>query len=157
MSECDRLQHVSDIEATSDPGLLLHVKTCKDCRVQLNMNDQLRDLTLQMPRPGLSPEFNRRLRTRLASEKRRKYENRRRLFLLQAYWVVAATASITVLAQVHWPSTPLPALTVYVLGSVFVTVFVGPVLLLLRQSSGLAGLLACVFTGELNNHRRWTL
>jgi hypothetical protein len=103
-----------------------------------------------MPRSRLSPGFNCRLRTTLAVEKQKQHENRWRLFLLQAYWVVAAAASMTVLAQVRWPSTP-PAPAVYVLGSVLVTVLVAPVLLLLRERSGLAGLLTCVFTGELND------
>jgi hypothetical protein len=150
VSECDRLRHLSDTEAMSDPGLLLHAETCPDCRTQLSMDGRLRDLTPGMPRSELSPGFNGRLRTMLATEKEKQHEKRRRLLLLQTYWVIAATASIIVLTQVHWPSSP-PAPSVYVLGSVLVTAFVGPVLLLLRRSSGLAGFLSCVFAGELND------
>ncbi len=149
MSKCDRLRHLSDIEATSDPDLLRHAKTCPDCRLQRRINGRLRDLMQRMPRAGLSPAFNYRLRTTLAVEKQKQQENRWRLFLLQAYWVVAAAVSIIVLTQVRWPSMP-PAPSVYVLGSVLMTVVVIPVLLLMRQRSKLAGFLSCIFTGELN-------
>lgn len=150
MSKCYRLRTLSDIEATTGPDLLRHAETCQDCRLQLMMNGRLRDLMQRMPRARLSPKFNYRLRSTLAVEKQKQQENRRRLFLLQAYWAAAVAVSMIVLTQVRWPSMP-PAFSVYVLGSVLMTSLVVPVLLLLHRRSNVAGFLSCIFTGELDS------
>lgn len=86
----------------------------------------------------------------LAFEKKKKNENQRRARLLQAYWVVAAAASLAVLTQVRWPSAPsAPAIWVFI--SVLASMLIAPVLLLMRQRSNLEGLVNCVFAGELND------
>ena len=149
MPECDRMLRLSDIDAESDPDLLLHADSCPDCRLQLGMDGRLRDLMGRMPRARLTPAFNHELRTTLAVEKQKQGERRRRLLLLQAYWVVAAAASMAVLTQVRWPSVPSAPL-LYAFGSVLMTVLAVPALLSLRRRSSLAGFLSCVFTGRLN-------
>jgi hypothetical protein len=59
----------------------------------------LRQALRGVPEPRLSPFFDRRLETRLAGERRRKRQRRRWRRVLQAYWLLAASASGVIVLQ----------------------------------------------------------
>jgi hypothetical protein len=108
-----------------------------DCPGQRKIDSDLRILSRASVRPGLSLQFNHRLRARLAAEKQNQRESRRRLLVMQIYWLVATVASVAVVLLIRWPDTLPPAPAVYAVGALLIAILICPLLLLLHHRIGL--------------------
>lgn len=120
---------------------------------QRQVHVALRGMARGLVRPRLSPGFHRELRSRLAAERLRRRRARRCRLIMQIYWAVAATASLALLAPIRWPVELPPASEVYLLGLLFVTALLVPLLLVLRRKVGVGSLVATAVSGELPRWR----
>lgn len=121
MRECVELREwLIEGGAFDDARFRRHAAACPDCREQLETERELRDLFRGAARPAPSLHFDRALRQRLRAERRRLNRRRWRLFVMQGYWAAASSASLLVVARIHWPSelpsTPVAWLFASVLG-----------------------------------------
>ncbi|MEW6364155.1 MAG: hypothetical protein AB1714_05905 [Acidobacteriota bacterium] len=118
-----------------------------DCSEQREIDSELCILSRASVQPRLSLQFSHRLRARLALEKQSQRRSRRRLLVMQIYWLVAAVASIAVVLLIRWPHTLPPATSVYLVGALLMAILISPLLLLLHHRIGLMQLVistACV-------------
>ena len=74
-----------------------HGLSCEDCRMQLEIEEVLRLDLGTMPKPGLSPGFERRLWVTLQTQQRMTTVSRLKRFILWSYWVTALTCSCLIL------------------------------------------------------------
>lgn len=107
-----------------------------------SIDQELRRFGAGLGRPTLSPEFGRLLHRRLAQEKQLQRTARRRLRLMQAYWLIASAVSLLILRS-WWGSGQSLSLAEVVTVGVGLALLALPVAMLLR---GLRiGLLDLVF------------
>jgi hypothetical protein len=81
---------------------------CDSCVDQVRIDGLLRDHFQELAAPALTPGFSRKLRTRLAAERRKERVKRRWKHLLQTYWLFAALASAIIIARLPDPLGWLP-------------------------------------------------
>ncbi len=116
------------------------------------MDSELRRLSRGLVRPGLSLGFMRALRTRLAIEKHDRRESKRRLLIMQIYWILAAVASIAVLLLVRWPDTLPPVPAAYIACVLLFAILISPLLMLLHHRFSLQELVTSTLSVNLAPH-----
>lgn len=143
MSECDRFREMTfGRDHADDVRLRRHAAGCSDCREQSEADREIRRLFEGIAQSGPSLHFNRALRQRLRAERQRQRGERWRLFVMQAYWVAASAACVSITPFVRWPSEVPPAPTQYLLGMVLGMTLLTPLVLFLTLRIGPLGLIA---------------
>lgn len=70
-----------------------HLAGCEACRELMDLERTLRQTFSPAPARELSEDFNRRLETKLAAQRRRRRSSRVKRLALQGYWAAALVAS----------------------------------------------------------------
>jgi anti-sigma factor RsiW len=105
-----------------------HLETCTDCAAERQIHDELVGAFRGIARPALGPQFHPQLMARVAEERLRKKNVRRRLAVLRVYWLAASVVCVAVLANLTW-SSPAAVTQTPVLFAI--AAFVVPIALLL--------------------------
>jgi hypothetical protein len=142
--ECGKFEELSNgPQPESAARLEHHLRECPQCRAQLRADRQLRGFAGRLNRPALSPHFGRNLQARLKSEAQSRRKLRRRLRIMQAYWLAAALASLLSVLACKWPTDAhlLASTVAFVVGMSLLVLPVATLSGCLR-----AGLLDLIFT-----------
>jgi anti-sigma factor RsiW len=137
MSDCNLFsERTIGVDTIDDDALDAHAAGCPSCRRQLIAHRELRHAFQGLAQPSLSPHFDRELRRRLETERKRDRAHRWRLLLMQGYWMAASVACLCILWLTRWPAETPSALAVGALGMIFAMVLVTLVLLLRSLRTG---------------------
>jgi len=132
MSECNELRELAfNRDPTDDARVWRHAARCPHCREQSEVDRELRQLFQGITAPVPSLDFNRKLRQRLRVERSRQRDYRRRLVVMQGYWIFAGLASVLVMMLTHWPNQLPSPLVLCSGGSVLVVALLTPLILFL--------------------------